>query len=142
MIVDTSALLAIILDETDGKSCLAAIEHANHPRMSVGSYLELYLRILRDNSPTTRQATEILLQGLNITLEPITEMQVKIAVDAFDRFGKGRKHPAQLNYGDCFSYALAKYMNEPLLFIGNDFSQTDLSWIDLATGKITQNETG
>lgn len=69
---------------------------------------------------------EQLLEQFGLVVEPVTEAQVDIARDAFRRYGKGSGHPAHLNYGDCFAYALAGFLNEPLLFIGNDFAQTDI----------------
>jgi ribonuclease VapC len=67
-----------------------------------------------------------MLRLFSIKIEPVTEEQAYLALDAYDRFGKGTGHPAALNYGDCFSYALAKQTGEPLLFKGNDFAHTDL----------------
>ena len=141
MIVDTSALLAILYEEPEHNAVFAALNNALVRRMSVASYLEVHLRIIRADNADSRHLFDQIFAKLNITLEPVTETQIKIAIDAFDCFGKGRGHPAQLNYGDCFTYALATEATEPLLFIGNDFSQTDLTWIDLETGLVTQKST-
>lgn len=69
---------------------------------------------------------EQLLEQVGLIVEPVTEAQVRVARTAFARYGKGSGHPARLNYGDCFAYALARQLNEPLLFVGNDFAQTDI----------------
>ncbi len=70
---------------------------------------------------------EQLLERFGLIVEPVTQEQVQIAREAFRRYGKGSGHPAGLNYGDCFAYALARYLDEPLLFVGNDFAQTDIA---------------
>ena len=80
----------------------------------------------RDRAAPRRAASAEMLRLFSIKIEPVTEEQAYLAIDAYDRFGKGTGHPASLNYGDCFSYALAKQSGEPLLFKGNDFTHTDL----------------
>lgn len=132
MIVGTSVLLAVVLGEEEKDVFLQALENNAHAKMSVASYLEAHLRILRDDSPVLKETLQNLVSSLSIELEPVTIEQINMAIDAFNRYGKGRGHPAQLNYGDCFTYALAKSYSKPLLFKGNDFSHTDL-WLHEAS---------
>ncbi len=80
----------------------------------------------RDGAAQRRATLNEMLHLFSIKIEPVTEQQAYLALDAYDRFGKGTGHPAGLNYGDCFSYALAKQTGEPLLFKGDDFTRTDL----------------
>ena len=125
MIVDTSALIAVINNE---ESASHVIERLNKPadlHISAGTWLELF--IVADNrySPVFVGRLEDLLIDYEITIQPVTATQAAFARRAYRNFGKGR-HPAQLNYGDCFSYALAKDRRESLLFVGSDFSQTDI----------------
>ncbi len=82
--------------------------------------------IPRDQTGTARDAMAALIADARIVIEQVTARQARLALDAFMRFGKGRGHPARLNYGDCFSYALAKDVGEPLLFKGRDFPHTDV----------------
>jgi ribonuclease VapC len=127
MIVDTSALLAVLFDEDDADRFRAAF--ADHPcTMSVASYVEAGLRLvrLRDNSVPLR-LLDGLIEAAEIRLAPVTEDQGRLAIEAYRTFGKGSGSPAPLNLGDCFAYALAKSTGEPLLFKGNDFLQTDLA---------------
>ena len=81
-----------------------------------------------DRQPDPRAAAKLdeIIGQLDITIEPVTAHQARIARDAYRRFGKGRGHPARLNFGDCFAYALAKAFDEPLLFVGQDFVHTDI----------------
>jgi ribonuclease VapC len=125
MIVDTSALLAILLREQEAASFAAAIESANTSRLSVASYLEAAIFVDRHGDEVRRAMLDTFLEEFAIRLEPITVEQARIARQAFQWFGKGL-HPAALNFGDCFTYALAKATREPVLFKGQDFSQTDL----------------
>jgi ribonuclease VapC len=88
--------------------------------------VEVGLVLRRDATAPRRAAFDEMLRLFSIKIEPLTEQQAYLALDAYDRFGKGTGHPAGLNYGDCFSYALAKQTGEALLFKGNDFTRTDL----------------
>lgn len=133
MIVDSSALLAIILGEVEGPSFAAAIIASNAPRMSAVSYLEVALKVDRSLGGA-HPALDVTIEDLGITLEPVSVAQAHVARDAFNRFGY--RHPARLNFGDCLVYALAHTRQQPLLFKGNDFSQTDLTPALLPTGKI------
>jgi ribonuclease VapC len=125
MIVDTSALLAILLCEPEAKRFAGIIDKAPVVRMSVASYTEAALFVERRADPVRREMFDSFFEDSGIVLEPVTVDQARLARQAFHAFGKSR-HPAGLNYGDCFTYALAKAMREPLLYKGNDFAQTDL----------------
>lgn len=125
MILDTSALLAILLREPEAVQFARTIEQAGTVRLSVASYLEAALFVDRNGDEVRRALLDTFLEEFAIRLEPVTVEQIRHAREAFRAFGKGR-HPAGLNYGDCFTYALARALREPVLFKGNDFSQTDL----------------
>lgn len=125
MIVDSSALVAIALAQTEARNLLAALISGPSPRISAANLLETYLVIDRRGEQAKATLQEA-VTPIGIIVEPVTEVQVEIARDAWRRFGKGSGHPARLNYGDCFAYALARHLDEPLLFIGNDFAQTDI----------------
>jgi ribonuclease VapC len=124
MVVDTSAVIAILADEPEGSACGRAIADAAVAVMSTANYLELMMVAL-SRSLAGRAEVEGLILDARIELIAVSVEHAGTAVTAFHRFGKGR-HPAKLNYGDCFAYALAKHRGEPLLYKGNDFSQTDL----------------
>lgn len=125
MILDTSALLSILFLEPEAGPFARAIEEASVVRLSVASYLEASITIDRRTDAVRRAMLDSFLDDFSIQLEPVTVQQALLARQAFQLFGKTR-HPAGLNFGDCFTYALAKAMREPLLFKGNDFSLTDL----------------
>jgi ribonuclease VapC len=126
MIVDTSALLAILRDEPEAQACAEAIEQAETCKISAGSFLEAAIVIDASGDPVASRRLDELLDVASITIEPVTVEQARIAREAYRDFGKGSGHPAQLNFGDCFAYALAKTRSEPLLFIGLDFGRTDV----------------
>ncbi len=125
MIVDTSALVAVIKDEPESKRCRTSLYTADVISMSAANLLEAFSVIDRMDDPLATENFQILLIEAAIQIEPVTEAQIYIAREAFARFGRGR-HPAKLNFGDCFAYALSRETGEPLLFVGNDFSQTDI----------------
>jgi len=126
MIVDTSAIIAILYREPKGTACLEALEQSSDIRFSAASLLEASIvRETKGDAVGTEDLDQLLLD-FHISIEPVTEVQARIARQAYRRFGKGSGHPACLNFGDCFAYALARDRNEPLLFVGNDFSQTDI----------------
>lgn len=126
MIVDTSALVAIALDEADADRFLSILMSAGSPRISAANLLETYLVIDRRRNARATALLDALLARVPLTVEPVTEAHVAIARDAFRRYGKGSGHGARLNYGDCFAYALARDRDEPLLFVGSDFARTDI----------------
>ena len=122
MIIDSSAILAILFDEPDAPVYACAMAGADRCRLSAATYAEV--SIIADAQGDGR-SLDTLFKRLDIRIEPVTEEQAKIAREAYRDYGKGR-HAAALNFGDCFSYALAKDLHEPLLFKGNDFSKTDI----------------
>ena len=126
MIIDASALLAILRSEPEAETCTQAIEQADIRIISAGNYLEAAIVIDASRDPIASRRLDELIQEANILVEPVTEEQVRIARAAYRDFGRGSGHPARLNFGDCFAYALAKVRGEPLLFIGDDFGWTDL----------------
>jgi len=126
VIVDSSALIAILKLEEDGPRYERAIERSPINRISAGTYLEVSIVIDRARDPlVSRRLDEFLAEGAFV-IEPVTASQAHIAREAYRDFGKGSGHRAGLNFGDCFSYALARELNEPLLFKGDDFRHTDI----------------
>ncbi len=126
MIIDSSAAIAILFDEPEAQALLSQIAVADVCRLSSASLVEIGIVLRRDAAAQRRAAFDEMRRLFSIKIEPVTEEQAYLALDAYDRFGKGTGHPAGLNYGDCFSYALAKQSGESLLFKGNDFTHTDL----------------
>ena len=126
MIVDTSALIAILRDEGDAMTFANAIANATVRRISAVNYVEAAAVIDASRDPIASRRLDDLLQEARFVIEPVTEAQARIAREAYRDFGRGSGHPAALNFGDCFAYALAKAMNEALLFKGEDFAQTDI----------------
>ncbi|MCE5307896.1 MAG: type II toxin-antitoxin system VapC family toxin [Acidobacteriales bacterium] len=125
MILDTSALLAILLREPEAERFAEAIEAADVIRMSVASYLEAAIFVDRHGDAIRRAMLDTFLEEFSIRLEPVTVEQIRIARQSFQSFGKGM-HPAGLDFGDCFTYALARVTREAVLFKGQDFTETDL----------------
>ena len=125
MVIDTSALLAILQREPEREAFLSAIESAGIRVISTASAVETGMVVLARSAEDGLAIIQALMSDLQVEKVAFTADHVEIAIDAFRRFGKGR-HPAGLNFGDCFSYALAKSTGEPLLFKGEDFSQTDI----------------
>ncbi|MFC0206557.1 type II toxin-antitoxin system VapC family toxin [Sphingobium terrigena] len=125
MILDTSALVAILYREPEATRFAQAIHDADACRISVASYVELSMVIESQLGPEGMRQAEAFFRRAGITIEPVTLDHGELARQAFLDFGKGR-HKAGLNFGDCFSYALAKATGEPLLFKGNDFALTDI----------------
>ncbi|HEV2281084.1 MAG TPA: type II toxin-antitoxin system VapC family toxin [bacterium] len=126
MIIDTSALLAILRDEPEAAACAEAIQRADGRRLSAVSFVEAATVIDGSRDPVASRGFDDLLREARISIDPVTEAQARMARDAYRDFGRGSGHPAQLNFGDCFSYALAKNTDEPLLFKGRDFVHTDV----------------
>lgn len=125
MILDTSALLAVLLSEPEAQRFASSIESASVVRMSAASYVEAAIYLDRNLDEVRRAMLDTFLGEFSIRIEPVTVEQALFARQAFVLFGKGR-HKAGLNFGDCFSYALARAYREPLLFKGEDFGYTDL----------------
>ena len=127
MIVDTSALIAILRDEPEAPACAKAIEDASRRRMSAANFVEAAIVIDASRDPVASRRFEDLVREAQLVVEPVTEAQAWIAREAYRDFGKGSGHPAWLNFGDCFAYALARATGEPLLFKGDDFAHTDIA---------------
>ena len=125
MIIDTSPLVAILAKEPEADRYIDAISHAPRCRMSAGTFVELSMVIEGQFGADVLRQCDALIRRVGIVIEPVTVDQAHAARQAFHDFGKGR-HPAGLNFGDCFAYALAIERDEPLLFKGNDFPKTDL----------------
>ncbi|MFZ3341149.1 MAG: type II toxin-antitoxin system VapC family toxin [Terriglobales bacterium] len=126
MIIDTSAVIAILNNEPEAADFAEAIEQALDRRISAVNYVEAAAVIDKDRDPVASRRFDELLREANVVIEPVSENQARIARAAYRDFGKGSGHPARLNFGDCFAYALAKAKGEPLLFKGNDFGRTDV----------------
>ncbi len=125
MVVDTSAILAILQQEPEAQTFSELIQDALSRHVSAVSVLEAGIILLRRYGAEGARDLDIFLSAAELEIGPFDQEQSEIARDAFDRYGKGR-HPARLNFGDCAVYALAATRAEPLLFKGDDFSATDL----------------
>jgi ribonuclease VapC len=126
MIVDTSALISILRNEPDAIDYARAIEAAVSRRVSAVNFVEAAVVIDGSRDPVASRRFDELVATANLVVEPVTPEQVRIAREAYRDFGRGSGHPARLNFGDCFAYALAKFTREPLLYKGDDFAKTDL----------------
>jgi ribonuclease VapC len=126
MIIDASALIAILRDEPDANLYARAIEEATRRRISAVNFVEAAIVMDGSRDPVASRRFDELSAAAQLTVEPVTREQAQLAREAYRDFGKGSGHPARLNFGDCFSYALAKVTSEPLLFKGEDFAKTDL----------------
>jgi len=126
MVIDTSAILAWLKEEPERARIVAALEVHNVRRLSAVSLLEAQIVVRAREHPALLETLQRFLDEIDAIVTPFDEPQARLAADAFERYGKGQGHPAQLNMGDCAVYALAKSLNEPLLFVGNDFAQTDV----------------
>ncbi len=126
MIVDSSAMIAILTDEPDGPAMSQALDEPRIVRLSSASYLETVIVLDKHGDVVLSAKLDELIEDSNIVIEPVTVEQAKIARQAYRDFGKGSGHPAGLNFGDCFSYALARDKREPMLWKGDDFGHTDL----------------
>jgi ribonuclease VapC len=125
MIVDTSAVIAILFAERDAEIYARAIAKAGSCKISAASFVEVSLVVEAQTKEGGSRQVDAFVRRAGIAIEPVTEEQAYIARQAYADFGKGR-HAAGLNFGDCFAYALAKAAGEPLLFKGRDFGKTDL----------------
>ncbi len=125
MIIDSSAILAVLFNEPDAALYASAIANASSCRISAANYVETAVVVESQSLASGGRQFDTFMRRAGIAIESVTEEQALIARQAYADYGKGR-HPAGLNFGDCFSYALAKAYREPLLFKGNDFSRTDV----------------
>ena len=121
MIVDTSALVAILRDEPEARRFAIALANAQERRISAANFLEAASVIDGSRDPVASRLFDDLLRESRIHIETVTEEQVRIAREAYRDFGRGSGHAAALNFGDCFAYALAQTTGEPLLFKGGHF---------------------
>lgn len=122
IVIDTSALVAIVMAEPASSACQDAIDRADRVSISAATLTEALLVATRKGVDSEMQA---LIDVLKLVIEPVTEARARQAVASFRRFGKSR-HPAALNFGDCFTHALAWEFECPLLFVGDDFAKTDV----------------
>ena len=125
MIVDTSAVLTVLFDESDAERFTRAIAEAPHCRMSVANFLEAALVVEGRAGMAGGHELDLFIERAAIELVPVLVEHVQAARRAWQRFGKGN-HPAGLNFGDCFAYALSEVTGEPLLYKGEDFALTDV----------------
>jgi ribonuclease VapC len=127
IVVDTSALLAILQEEPDAAVYAQAIADADPPMISAASLVEAGIVMLNRHGSKGLRNVNRLIQEAGFRVESVTAQHAHQALEAYAAYGKGQKGKAGLNYGDCFSYALAKVTGLPLLFKGSDFRQTDLA---------------
>jgi len=127
MVIDTSAVLAWLKQEPERERIVAALEAYDVCRISAVSLLEAHIVVRAREHHTMPGKLQRFLEEIGAIVMPFDEQQARLADDAFQRYGKGQGHPAQLNLGDCAVYALSKALGEPLLFVGNDFAQTDIA---------------
>lgn len=121
-----SALIAVLRVEPDAELYAEALQNLDPLSMSAGTLLEVGTVVLHKRGAARIPELYGLIEFADIEIVPVSERHARDAIDAYGRFGKCTRHPAQLNFGDCFAYALAKERNEPLLFKGDDFARTDV----------------
>ncbi|MEQ1930899.1 MAG: type II toxin-antitoxin system VapC family toxin [Parvularculaceae bacterium] len=129
LIIDTSALAAILLGEAAADSLAACMASADARALSAANYLELGIVMAGKDAVSARTAAKAVdrfLAASDVAVTPVSEAHARTALEAHLKFGKGRGHRARLNFGDCFAYALAKALGAPLLFVGEDFAHTDI----------------
>lgn len=127
MVVDSSALVAVLLREPEAEAFTAALSDAPRRLIGAPSYPETVMVPVGRHGPPARGAVDRPVIGIGAEAVPFTPDQARRAAEAFMRYGKGRGHPANLDFGDCCSYALAAEAGLPLLFKGDDFSRTDIT---------------
>ena len=126
MIVDTSALIAILTNEPDSLALSLALDLPEVVRLSAASYVETSIVLDKHRDPVLSGKLDDLIEDLKIVIEPVTAEQARIARQAYRDYGEGSGHRAGLNFGDCLSYALAREKREPMLYKGDDFGHTDI----------------
>lgn len=126
MIVDSSAIIAVLRQESDAERLARAIQVSHKALMSAPTYLECSIVATKDRPLTAMLELDRLIEDLRIEIIAFTPRMARVAAMAFLEYGKGRGHPAQLNFGDCISYAVSKVEAMPLLFKGDDFPHTDV----------------
>lgn len=131
MILDSSAILAVLFGEAEGPACVRILLGGAPLRISAANYAETGIVLDGSRDPVASRRLDELLEEAGVVIEPVTAAQARVARAAYRDFGKGSGHPARLNLGDCFAYALAKTAREPLLCKGNDFIHTGLECVPL-----------
>jgi len=126
VIVDTSAIVAILRDEPDADRYGSALAQAAEVLISAGTYIETAVVIDSNRDPVLSGRLDDLLAAAQVTVEPVTIRHAELARRAYRDFGKSSGHPAGLNFGDCFAYALSRASGKPLLYKGDDFARTDV----------------
>jgi ribonuclease VapC len=126
MIVDSSALIAMIYGEAAADEVFALMRAQPQSSLSAANYVEAAIVVDASGRAAVSREFDELLRSLDVVVEPVTADHARIARAAYRSFGKGSGSPARLNFGDCFAYALAIVTREPLLFVGNDFTHTDV----------------
>jgi ribonuclease VapC len=126
MVIDSSALIAILECESEGEELLRRLVGSGIRRLSAATLLETAIVLEAKAGPSAGEQLDLFLARAQVIVEPVTPDQARIARKAWRRYGKGRGHPAGLNFGDCFSYALAKDCGEELLYKGQDFAVSDI----------------
>lgn len=119
-------MIAILTDEPEREALLSAVLSEPHRRMSAGTYLETSILVDARRDPVLSRHLDTLLEALGVEITAVTRDQAVVARQAHRDFGRGSGHPARPNLGDCFAYALATDAGEPLLFVGDDFTHTDV----------------
>ena len=127
MIVDSSAVIAILRDEADAPKFAAALVDADGASMSAANWLEAAVVVDSAGDPVASRRYDELIRASSIEIVPVTAAQAEIARQAYRDFGRGSGSQAQLNFGDCFAYALATALHEPLLYKGDEFRHTDVT---------------
>lgn len=131
MIVDSSAIVAMLREEPEVDAMIAALTDADTVVMSAANYLEAAIVIDGERNPVVSAKLDLLLARFAVEIAPVTASQAKLAREAYRDFGRGSGHPAKLNYGDCFAYALAMESGEALLYKGDDFARAGFARIGL-----------
>jgi ribonuclease VapC len=126
VIVDASAVVAILRAEPEAPDFAMALQGSTASRISAASWLEAAI-VIGTSNPVASRHFDDLVEVARLLIEPVTVEQAVVARAAYDNYGKGSGHPARLNFGDCFSYALARTTGEPLLYQGDDFLHTDIT---------------
>ena len=127
MVLDSSALMVLLYDEPETAAFVAMIAVAPRRLLSAASYLETAIVVTSRSGPAAVEKLDRLLDELSIEVISFNREQAALAITAYQQYGRGGGHAAGLNFGDCFTYALAKLVGEPLLFKGSDFVHTDLT---------------
>jgi len=138
MVIDSAALVAILLREPESDRFMRAALAAPQCLIGAASYLETCMVMISRSGPPARLDVDRLTQVLRAEIVPFTASQAQRAVEAFLRYGKGRQHGAGLNFGDCCSYVLAADTGLPLLFKGDDFARTDIA-VAWGTARATES---